>query len=294
VHYLDLAAGEEARFEADMSALNALPMASSPRASSAISDIRRFVDDAVRAGHAYAAGGSVYFEVATCVDFGAVSGYDRETMLELASQRGGAVDDPNKRDPLDFVLWQPSLSDEPAWDSPWGPGKPGWHIECSALAQRELGGTIDLHGGGADLIFPHHECERAQSEAVGTAPFVRHWMHTALVSCGGEKMSKSLGNLVFIDQLRAEWDPMVIRLVILEHHYREEWGWDATRLDANADRLLAWRRSTTNRYGEDLMSQVRQCLDNDLDTVGAVRAIDAAASDVDVTPAAHLLGVRLD
>ena len=119
-------------------------------------------------------------------------------------------------------------------------------------------------------------------------------MHTALVSCDGEKMSKSLGNLVFIDQLRAEWDPMVIRLVILEHHYRDEWGWDAARLDANAERLLAWRRSATNRHGDEIMSQVRQCLDNDLDTVGAVKAIDAAASEVDVAPAAHLLGVRLD
>ena len=108
----------------------------------------------------------------------------------------------------------------------WGPGRPGWHIECSALALRELGTTIDLHGGGTDLIFPHHECERAQSEAATGEPFVRHWMHVAMVRMDGEKMSKSLGNLVFVDQLRKEWDPRAIRLAIIEHHYRDSWEWD--------------------------------------------------------------------
>ena len=133
-------------------------------------------------------------------------------MLELASQRGGHVDDPNKRHPLDFVLWHPSADDEPAWDTMWGAGRPGWHIECSALALRELGTTIDLHGGGTDLIFPHHECERAQSEAATGEPFVKHWMHTALISMDGTKMSKSLGNLVFVDALREEFEPAAIRL----------------------------------------------------------------------------------
>lgn len=293
VHYLDLAAGEEARFEADMAALNALPMASTPRASSAISDIRRVVHDALESGHAYVAGNSVYFEVATSPDFGSVSGYDRDTMLDLAAQRGGAIDDPHKRDPLDFVLWQPSRDDEPAWDSPWGPGKPGWHIECSALAQRELGGTIDLHGGGADLIFPHHECERAQSEAVGVVPFVRHWMHTALVSCDGAKMSKSLGNLVFIDQLRAAWNPMVIRALILEHHYREEWEWDESRLGANEQRLAVWTSGIGRSDDARLLDEVRACVDNDLDTPQALRLIDSAAGSVDVTAAANLLGIVL-
>jgi len=293
VHYLDLAAGEEARFEADMAALNALPMASSPRASSAISDIRRVVHDALESGHAYVAGNSVYFEVSTSADFGSVSGYDRDTMLQLAAQRGGAIDDPNKRDPLDFVLWQPSRDDEPAWDSPWGPGKPGWHIECSALAQRELGGTIDLHGGGVDLIFPHHECERAQSEAVGVVPFVRHWMHTALVSCDGAKMSKSLGNLVFIDQLRAAWNPMVIRALILEHHYREEWEWDENRLGANEQRLAVWASGIGRSDDARLLDEVRACVDNDLDTPQALRLIDSAAGSVDVTAAANLLGIVL-
>jgi L-cysteine:1D-myo-inositol 2-amino-2-deoxy-alpha-D-glucopyranoside ligase len=293
VHYLDLAAGEEARFEADMAALNALPVASSPRASSAIPDIRRFIQTVLDNGHAYVAGGSVYFEVSTFAGFGAVSHYDRDEMVEFASARGGRVDDPNKRDPLDFVLWHPSADDEPAWESPWGPGRPGWHIECSALALRELGETIDLHGGGADLIFPHHECERAQSESATGAPFVRHWMHAALISMDGAKMSKSLGNLVFIDALREQWDPMVIRLGIIGHHYRTEWEWDDGLMSRSSDRLSRWRASTGGS-GSDLLDTVRRHLDDDLDTPGACRAIDdAAAAGDDVSAAAALLGVEL-
>ena len=157
-------------------------------------------------------------------------------MIELARQRGGHIDDPHKRHPLDFVLWQPSADDEPSWETMWGPGRPGWHIECSALALRELGTTIDLHGGGTDLIFPHHECERAQSEAATGEPFVKHWMHTALISKDGAKMSKSLGNLVFVDKLRTEYEPAAIRLALIEHHYRTEWEWDDELMPRNAER----------------------------------------------------------
>jgi L-cysteine:1D-myo-inositol 2-amino-2-deoxy-alpha-D-glucopyranoside ligase len=179
VHYLDLAAAETARFDADMAALDVLPCWSEPRATSAIPDIRGFIGMVLDRGHAYVAGGAVYFDISSFPEFGSVSHYTQEQMLEYAAERGGNVDDPNKRNPLDFVLWQPSLDDEPSWESLWGPGRPGWHIECSALALRELGTTIDLHGGGSDLIFPHHECERAQSEAATGEPFVRHWMHQA-------------------------------------------------------------------------------------------------------------------
>src|SRR5262245_7086059 len=240
VHYLDLAAGEEARFERDMVALNALPVASTPRASSAIPDIRGFIGMVLDRGFAYQAGGSVYFDVSKFASFGSVSRYSESQMIEFAKQRGGRVDDPNKRHPLDFVLWHPSAPDEPSWDTMWGPGRPGWHIECSALALRELGTTIDLHGGGTDLIFPHHECERAQSEAATGEPFVRHWMHIGMVGMDGEKMSKSLGNLVFVDQLRAKWDARAVRLAILEHHYRDEWEWDDTLMPRAAARLDQW------------------------------------------------------
>ena len=291
VHYLDLAGGEEARFNADMEALNALPVASAPRASSAIADIRRLIQAVLDNGHAYVAGGSVYFDVTTFEKFGSVSGYDQHTMNALAAQRGGNVTDPNKRHPLDFVLWQPSASDEPAWETPWGPGRPGWHVECSALALRELGPTIDLHGGGADLIFPHHECERAQSESTTGAPFVRHWMHTALISKDGEKMSKSLGNLVFIDQLRSEWDPMIIRLGIIDHHYRTEWEWDDGLMARSDERLRTWR-AADGASDAELIDVVRARLDEDLDTPEALRAIDAsAAAGRDVREPAELLGI---
>mgnify|MGYP006273337411 FL=1 len=215
-------------------------------------------------------------------------------MIAFARERGGNVDDPNKRHPLDFVLWHPSAPDEPAWDTMWGAGRPGWHIECSALALRELGTTIDLHGGGSDLIFPHHECERAQSEAATGQPFVRHWMHVAMVHMDGHKMSKSLGNLVFVDKLRTQFDPRSIRLGIIEHHYRREWEWEDGLMPRNHDRLVAWLASVGGTAG-NVLAEVRERLDDDLDTPGAVAAIDrAAAAGVDVTEAAGLLGVRLD
>ncbi|MEY2627866.1 MAG: cysteine-D-myo-inosityl 2-amino-2-deoxy-alpha-D-glucopyranoside ligase MshC [Actinomycetota bacterium] len=299
VHYLDLAAGEEARFEADMAALEMLPMHSTPRASSAIADIRGFIGMVLDRGFAYQAGGNVYFDVSKFPDFGSISHYSQEQMIEFARERGGNVDDPNKRHPLDFVLWQTSTGDEPAWDTMWGAGRPGWHIECSALALRELGTTIDLHGGGSDLIFPHHECERAQSEAATGAPFVRHWMHVAMVFMDGHKMSKSRGNLVFVDALRREWDPRVIRLGIVAHHYRSEWEWNTSIMPTAAARLTTWANTTNGGAGSavasfELLDSVRDRLDDDLDTPGALVLIDRAASTgVDVTAAAALLGIDL-
>ena len=291
VHYLDLAAGEEARFERDMQALNALPVSSSPRASSAIPDIRGFIGMVLDRGFAYQAGGSVYFDVSRFPSFGSISNYTHDEMIGFARERGGNIDDLHKRHPLDFVLWQPSAADEPSWDTMWGPGRPGWHIECSALALRELGTTIDLHGGGTDLIFPHHECERAQSEAATGDPFVRHWMHVAMVYMDGHKMSKSLGNLVFVDALRKEWDPRSIRLAIIEHHYRREWEWDATLMPRNAQRLASWCAAGT---GDAALDDVRAALDDDLDTPGAVAVIDAAAAaGHGVGEAAALLGVDI-
>jgi len=293
VHYLDLAAGEEARFNRDMDALEMLPAYSTPRASSAITDIRKFIGLVLDRGFAYAVGGSVYFDVTKVPTFGEVSHYSHEQMLEFARQRGGNVDDPQKRNPLDFVLWHPSADDEPAWDATWGAGRPGWHIECSALALRDLGTTIDLHGGGSDLIFPHHECERAQSEAATGETFVKHWMHVAMVFKDGEKMSKSLGNLVFVDQLRTLWDPRSIRIAIIEHHYRKEWEWDETLMPRSSARLTQWVASVGGTQS-GLLDAVRACLDNDLDTPGALALIDAAAVEgVDVSASAALLGVEL-
>ena len=162
-------------------------------------------------------------------------------MIELARQWRDDPDDPAKRDPLDFVLWQGARGGEPSWESRWGPGRPGWHVECSTLALRELGETIDLHGGGVDLLYPHHECERAQSEAVTGKPFVRLWLHQALVHYQGAKMSKSLGNLVFVHDLRRDHEPMAIRLALMSQHYRTPWPWHDGLLEAAEQRLALWR-----------------------------------------------------
>jgi L-cysteine:1D-myo-inositol 2-amino-2-deoxy-alpha-D-glucopyranoside ligase len=295
VHYLDLAAGEEARFERDMDALNVLPVYSTPRASSAIPDIRGFIGMVLDRGFAYQAGGSVYFDVSKVSTFGSISHYSHEQMIEFARERGGDVDNPNKRNPLDFVLWHPSASDEPAWETMWGPGRPGWHIECSALALRELGTTIDLHGGGADLIFPHHECERAQSEAATGELFVKHWMHVAMVFMDGQKMSKSLGNLVFIDKLRETWDPRTIRLAIIGHHYRYQWSWEDDLMSNSQARLDGWLETVGKPESVSTIEAVRAALDDDLNTPRALAAIDLAAERGEgVSEAAALLGVVLD
>ena len=295
VHYLDLAAAETARFDSDMEALDMLPCWSEPRATSAIADIRKMIGFVLERGHAYQAGGSVYFDISTFDRFGQVSHFDRDTMLALAAEHGGNPEDPHKRDGLDFVLWQKSAPDEPSWDSKWGPGRPGWHIECSALAMRELGQTVDLHGGGSDLIYPHHECEAAQSESVTGKQFVRHWMHQAMVRMDGAKMSKSLGNLVFVSDLLKEYDPRAIRLAIVAHHYRDSWEWDDAVMPTAAERLEAWQEAARGSSDTALsvLDQVRTCLDDDLDTPSAVAIIDNAASTGGIAPAASLLGVRL-
>jgi len=289
VDYRDLGDEETARFQSAMDALGLLPAFSEPRATSAIHDILGFIGMVLDRGHAYESNGAVYFSVSSFERFGQLSHLSREKMLELAREHGGNPDDPAKRDPLDFVLWQPSAPDEPAWDSMWGPGRPGWHIECSALAMRELGPTIDLHGGGSDLIFPHHESEAAQSEAATGEQFVRHWMHTPMVRLDGEKMSKSLGNLVFVDQLLKEWDPMAVRLAVLAHHYREPWEWHDELLTDATERLARWRASGE---GDAALDDVRAALDDDLDVPRAIAAIDAAvAAGGAVSRAADLLGV---
>ena len=293
VHYLDLAAQEIARFDRDMAALGILPVYAEPRATSAIPEILTLIGRALDEGVAYEAGGSIYFRVSSFPGFGAISHYGREEMLELARVHGGKPDDPNKADPLDFVLWQPSEPDEPAWESRWGPGRPGWHIECSALALRELGETVDIHGGGRDLVFPHHECEAAQSESVTHRPFVRYWVHVGLVGLDGEKMSKSLGNLVFVADLLEHAPAGAVRLALLGHHYRHDWQWSDRDLEAGVHRLSAYADASGGRDGSGVLEDVRAALDEDLDTPSALAAIDAAPRGTDLRPALALLGVTL-
>jgi L-cysteine:1D-myo-inositol 2-amino-2-deoxy-alpha-D-glucopyranoside ligase len=291
VHYLDLAAEQTAYFDEQMTGLGMLPSYSEPRATSAISDILRFIGQLFDGGHAYQSGGAVYFDVSSYPGFGELGHFDRSTMLELAAERGGNPTDPNKRDALDFILWQPSLADEPAWESQWGPGRPGWHIECSALARRELGNFIDVHGGGYDLVFPHHECERAQSESANEGRFVRLWMHTGMVRLDGEKMSKSLGNLVFVGELLKENEAAAIRLALLSQHYRSSYEWSDALLDEATTRLARWRAAGRGEAGLDA---ARTRLDDDLDTPGVLRVLDEEVSaGRGVDEAAALLGVVL-
>jgi L-cysteine:1D-myo-inositol 2-amino-2-deoxy-alpha-D-glucopyranoside ligase len=313
VHYLDLAAEEIAGFRRDMGALGIKDVASEPRATSAIPEILTLIDEVLQAGNAYLSGGGVYFDVSSYPSYGSLSHLEREEMLELAKERGGRPEDPCKRDPLDFVMWQPSAPDEPEWDSRWGPGRPGWHVECSALAYRELGATIDLHGGGADLIFPHHESESAQSEAAHGAPLARHWMHVGMVRLQGEKMSKSLGNLVFVRDLLKTYDPREIRLAIESQHYRSSWEWSDELLEQARERLRRWKEAASRAHAapgrandeqdgslpaseaSELLEKVRQRLDDDLDLPGALLVIDEATSHgEDPTRAAALLGVDLE
>jgi L-cysteine:1D-myo-inositol 2-amino-2-deoxy-alpha-D-glucopyranoside ligase len=293
VDYRDLARQQVAYFDDVLQSMSFLPSYSEPYASSAIAEILDMIATLENRGHCYVVDGAVYFAIATDPTFGALSHLGRSEMLALATERGGYVDDPNKRDPLDFVLWQRALIDEPSWSSPWGPGRPGWHIECSALALREhASDTIDLHGGGSDLVFPHHECERAQSESASGEVFVRHWMHVAMVRLDGVKMSKSLGNLVFVSDLLNQYEAAAIRIAILDNHYRTSWDWKHDMVNVATSRLAMWRK---NGAGTGALEAVRNALDDDLDTPTALVAIDAAAARGEgISDAAALLGVSLD
>lgn len=294
VHYLDLAAKEMAKFDRDMQLINLLPVFSEPRATGAIPEILTLVGDLFDGGHAYEVDGWVYFEAKTFPKLGQVSHASRAEMLELAALHGGNPGDPRKRDGLDFVLWQPSLPDEPSWESRWGAGRPGWHIECSALAMRDLGNTLDIHGGGRDLAYPHHDCEAAQSESVTGQPFVKHWLHVGLVGLDGTKMSKSLGNLVFVSDLAAKSEPAAVRLALLNQHYRSDWEWRDELLTQAQSRLATWRTSLLSTRSGSALDDVRAALDDDVNTPGAVAAVDAAAhAGFNVAPAAALLGITL-
>ena len=283
IDFLELAAAETTRFHGDMVALNTRPVFNEPHATQWVAEMVEMVKTLDDKGHAYNVDGTVFFDVSTFDSFGAVSGYDEATMIEYAAERGGHPDDPRQRNPLDFILWQPSLDDEPRWPSPWGDGRPGWHIECSAMAKGTIGETIDLHGGGSDLIFPHHECERAQSEAANGAPFVTHWMHCAMVAYEGTKMSKSLGNLVFVSELSKTADPRAIRLALMRHHYRTDWEWFDGDIDAATevlDRLHAAAAAANGPDPAPYAQRLRAALDNDLDAPAALAALSALADGI--------------
>ncbi|HJL90508.1 MAG TPA: cysteine--tRNA ligase [Acidimicrobiales bacterium] len=309
VDYLELGATEVASFHEDLAALDLRPATAEPRATESIQSMLELIGGLEAAGHTYTVEGTTFFDVSTWEKFGSVSGYDEATMTAFAAERGANPDDPRLRNPLDFILWQASADDEPFWDSPFGPGRPGWHIECSAMAMAELGQTIDLHGGGDDLVFPHHECEATQSGAANGVPLAHHWMHVAMVAYEGIKMSKSLGNLVFIRNLRHLHDPRAIRLSLLGHHYRAGFEWFDHDIDdgvTRLDRLIAAAGRPTGPDPAPTLATIRDALDDDLNTAAARDALDMLAGAIlagagddtssafGLAEAAGLLGIRLD
>jgi L-cysteine:1D-myo-inositol 2-amino-2-deoxy-alpha-D-glucopyranoside ligase len=286
VDYRALADSQVEQFDTDMAAIGLLPVDVAPRATQHVAEMVEWIARIVDGGYAYPVDGWVFFDSRVYPDYGRLSRLDRETMKRLSRERGADPDDPRKRDPLDFVLWQASGPDEPSWPSPWGAGRPGWHIECTVLSTGALGHPIDIHGGGDDLIYPHHESEIAQAEAAGVAPYVRHWTHVAMVNHRGEKMSKSLGNLIFVRDLVERVPGAAVRLLLGAHHYRSSWTYDDSEVDAAAARHRRYVESM--RSGSTLSRDAAtgherrffERLDDDLDTPGALVELDTLAEEI--------------
>jgi len=287
VDWQDLARRQVAQLRQDFEGLNLVPPTYFPWASEEIGAMIPIIERLVALGHAYVVGGNVYFSIRTDPNFGKMARMGYEEMLATANQRGNDPRDPRKRDPLDFVLWQTGKPGDPTWNSPWGPGRPGWHIECSAMATRYLGEQIDIHGGGADLIFPHHPCEIAQTEPVtGKRPFARFWMHAGLVWLDGEKMSKSLGNLVFVRDALREHRADTLRWYLLSEHYREEFDYHRNALGRYAALVDEFWRAAQARGGTDTpldltrgFDKLVAAMDDDLNTPAALAVLHTMVGD---------------
>jgi L-cysteine:1D-myo-inositol 2-amino-2-deoxy-alpha-D-glucopyranoside ligase len=307
VDWVALAEQQTELFRDDMEALRSIPPAHYLGAVEAVDEIALFVEALRDKGAAYDLEGDIYFSIASAPHFGEVSHLSVAEMLTLAAERGGDPDRPGKKDPLDPLLWRSARPDEPSWPSPLGPGRPGWHVECTAIAVNRLGTTIDLQGGGSDLVFPHHEMGAAHAEvATGVWPFAHTYVHTGMVGLDGEKMSKSRGNLVFVSRLRAQGVPAAaIRLALLGHHYRGDWEWTDADLDHARQRLERWNIAVARRSGPsgaELLSAVRAAMAHDLDAPQALALIDRwadSSGDDGAAPALTrdlvdaLLGVEL-
>jgi L-cysteine:1D-myo-inositol 2-amino-2-deoxy-alpha-D-glucopyranoside ligase len=322
----ELARRETQRYRQDMEALRVLPPTHLIGAVEALPIIERFTARMADRGALYNVDEDVYFAKSADPGFGSLSGpgtacgYDPAEMTELAAQRGGDPDRPGKKDPLDVLVWRAERPGEPAWDSPFGRGRPGWHVECAAIATEYLGSTFDVQAGGSDLVFPHHEMSASHTR-VALAPaegvFARVYVHAGMVSYHGEKMSKSLGNLVFVNRLLADGvDPMAIRMALLAHHYRSDWEWtDAALGDAQA-RLARWRAALARAEAavpeadllaeavppasgaEMVLAGLRARLRDDLDAPGALGVVDHWADTLLAEPptgitARDLVGARL-
>jgi L-cysteine:1D-myo-inositol 2-amino-2-deoxy-alpha-D-glucopyranoside ligase len=244
-----LADREIARYRSDMEALRVLPPAHLIGAVEALPDIERFTGLLADRGALYDLDGDLYFSRTCDGGFGSVSGLDRAAMVALSAERGGDPARPGKKDPLDALVWLAARPGEPSWEAPFGPGRPGWHVECAAIATRYLGPVFDIQAGGVDLVFPHHEMSASHARVAlgeGRPAFARRYAHAGMVRLDGQKMSKSLGNLVFVSTLLAEGtDPMAVRLAILAHGYRQDWDWTQRGLAAAVQRLARWRQAVS-------------------------------------------------
>jgi L-cysteine:1D-myo-inositol 2-amino-2-deoxy-alpha-D-glucopyranoside ligase len=307
----EIARRETALFREDMTDLNVIPPRDYIGAVESIPSVAEHVQTLQVKGAVYSVDGDLYFRVRRDPQFGSVSRLDDEAMRTIFAERGGDPGRPGKEDPLDCLVWQSARPDEPAWDTPLGHGRPGWHIECAAIALDHLGMTIDVQGGGTDLAFPHHEMSASEAQVLMDAwPFARHYVHSAMVAWQGHKMSKSRGNLVFVSALRHSGiDPNAIRLALLAHHYRSEWSWTEHGLEAAQARLDLWRAAADGERGPDasaLLRSVREHIANDLRTPEALDAVDdwaraqqagegddATAPDLVRRTVDALLGVRI-
>ena len=298
----DLARRETAQFVADCVALHIIAPDFFPKASEEINAMLPIIERLIELGHAYARGGSVYFSIKSDPGYGAMTRMGYDEMLVVANDHGNDPNDPNKSDPLDFVLWQAQGPGEPAWESLWGPGRPGWHIECTAMATRYLGPQLDIHGGGRDLIFPHHPSEIAQTEPVtGHAPFARFWVHGGMLSLDGEKMSKSLGNMVFIRDALKEHSADALRWYLLSFPYRDDFDYERKDVAAIEGNVAKLRAALAAHSGSapavidhfEVRAAFFAALDDDLQTPLALALLHglssdilaAAARDQDVRPA---------
>ncbi|WP_336631664.1 MULTISPECIES: cysteine--tRNA ligase [unclassified Microbacterium] len=293
----------EAEFSAAYAAIGILPPTYEPRATASIPQMQELIARLIAAGHAYASGGDVYFDVRSWPSYGALTHQSVDAM-----EAGDGALERGKRDPHDFALWKAAKPDEPAdasWESPWGPGRPGWHIECSAMSRRYLGAEFDIHGGGLDLRFPHHENELAQSTAAGDR-FARYWVHNGLVTVGDQKMSKSLGNFLLAHDVLAEVDPLVVRYALAAAHYRSSLEISPTTFaeaESAVERIRTFQQRAARALGTatplvaaDLPAPFAAALDDDLGVPQAlavvhetVRAGNAALDDGDREGAARAL-----
>jgi L-cysteine:1D-myo-inositol 2-amino-2-deoxy-alpha-D-glucopyranoside ligase len=288
IGWRELGDRETQLFRADMTALRVLPPRDYVAATDTVGEVVELVEKLLASGAAYVVDDAeyrdIYFRADATEQFGYESGYDRDTMMRFFAERGGDPDRSGKVDPLDALLWRAQRPDEPSWPASFGPGRPGWHIECAAIALNRIGSGFDVQGGGSDLIFPHHEFSAAHAESVtGERRFARHYVHSGMIGWDGHKMSKSRGNLVLVSRLRADGvDPAAVRLGLFAGHYRADRFWSTEVLDEAQSRLARWRQATALPAGPDatdVLSRVRRYLADDLDTPKALAALDGWATD---------------